>query len=211
MGNAEYCSFRTPPTIEKQHKDYNFVGIFKRFYDKDITSYIAENSGQVKVKTVVQNFINTLYVRVDNGDSLTMCGSPGTGKTHLGISIIKQAMACKMSCQYITIQELVKKVRSTYKFHSETMEQLVKDSSEVKILVIDEVGVEVAKDDTTILFDIIDTRYRHQLPTIIISNLNHKKLTDYIGVRLMDRLLEGNSVVIAFDWGSYRQTRRTTT
>jgi len=193
---------------DKQIGFYQYVGILKRYYSKDITNYIAENPGQLTALAVVRDFIGTLHDRTDQGDCLVLCGSPGSGKTHLGIAIIKQAMAVKMTSKYITVPEMIKKVRATYKTSGTTMEQIVKELSEVKILVVDEVGVEVAKDDTTILFDIIDTRYRHQLPTIIISNLNQEKLTQYIGERVMDRLSEGNGVVIAFDWSSHRTAKQ---
>lgn len=191
-------------TTEKQIKYFHHVGILKRYFNKDIHNYFAKNPGQVKALETTKAYIDSLPCRIEHGDSMVFCGSPGSGKTHLGFSIIKRCMASKIPTKYITVPELIRLVRSTYKNTGDTVDQLVKDLSVIKILVIDEVGFDAGKECTTTLFDIIDTRYRHQLPTIIISNLNKQKLTDYVGVRVMDRLAEGNGVIVAFYWPSFR-------
>lgn len=194
---------------ERKIKFFNFVGILKRFYKTDETNYIAECPGQFKALEVTKHYIASLPDRLEQGDCLVFCGAPGSGKTHLGIAIVKAAMTRRpsMSTKYITVPALIRKIRATYKNSGGTVEQIVNELSELKILVIDEVGVEAGKEDTTILFDIIDTRYQHQLPTIIISNLNQKNLTDYIGVRVMDRLSEGKGLIVGFDWKSYREQK----
>jgi DNA replication protein DnaC len=55
------------------------------------------------------------------------------------------------------------------------------------------------------MFDVLDGRYREMRPTLIISNLNEKGLQDCLGSRVFDRLMEIGSVVVTFNWGSYRR------
>ncbi len=192
---------------EHQAKYLNYVGIFKRYFKTDINSYVAVLPGQRAALATVKNFITSLHTRIDKGDCMAFCGSPGSGKTHLGISIIRECFSRKLSSKYLTMPELIQNIRATYKNYGGTIQQLIKDLSELNVLVIDEVGVNAGKEDTTVLFDIIDTRYRHQLPTIIISNLSQENLTDYIGVRTMERIEEGDGIIIAFDWKSFRRSK----
>jgi len=42
-------------------------------------------------------------------------------------------------------------------------------------------------------------------PTILISNLSEQELGIYIGERVLDRMMEGQGAIIAFDWESYRK------
>jgi DNA replication protein DnaC len=199
---------KTEKEKESLLKSYLNIGIKKRMFYEDLASYIAVLPGQKRAFLVTKKFIETIPDRLSQGDCLVFCGTPGSGKTHLGIAIIKAVMRLgRISTRYITVPEIIRKVRSTYKNYGGTVEQLVNDLSVIDILVIDEVGVDAGKEDTTILFDVIDTRYRNQLPTVIISNLNKELLTDYVGVRTMDRLEEGLGIVVAFDWPSYRQKK----
>lgn len=206
--DEESRAYETKKERERLIRSYSNVGILKRMSGKDLSNYIATSPGQNKSLLVTNRFIESMMERIDQGDCLVFCGREGTGKTHLGVAIIKAAMKLnRISSKYITIPEIIRKIRATYKNVGGTVEQFVQEISKIDVLVIDEVGVDAGKEDTTILFDIIDTRYRHQLPTIIISNLNKKDLTDYIGVRTMDRLEEGKGIVVGFDWKSFRRKK----
>ena len=55
------------------------------------------------------------------------------------------------------------------------------------------------------LFDILNERYGAQRPTILIGNLTGQELTEYLGERVMDRLLERGGVLVPFTWGTYRR------
>ncbi|MDP0953484.1 hypothetical protein Q6283_29845, partial [Klebsiella pneumoniae] len=70
------------------------------------------------------------------------------------------------------------------------------------------VGVQYGTDgEQTILFDILDRRYRDMQPTIILTNQDVKGLQEYIGERTFDRLREVSRLV-TFDWESYRPVAR---
>jgi DNA replication protein DnaC len=55
------------------------------------------------------------------------------------------------------------------------------------------------------LFDVLNARYANQRPTILIGNLTADELEEYLGERIMDRLLESGSAVVPFTWESYRR------
>jgi len=73
--------------------------------------------------------------------------------------------------------------------------------------VLDEVGVskEQPSDfELTTLFAIINGRYEQMRPTVVISNLDAEQLPVAMGERCVDRLREGNLIVVPFDWESHR-------
>ena len=76
----------------------------------------------------------------------------------------------------------------------------------VPLLVIDEIGVQYGTDsEQTILFDVLDKRYRDMRPTILLTNQNTIGLKAFIGERAFDRLTE-TARWVAFDWPSHRRT-----
>jgi len=76
------------------------------------------------------------------------------------------------------------------------------------LLVLDEIGVQYGTDgEQTILFDVLDRRYRDLKPSILLTNQDKAGFKQYIGERVFDRLTE-TSKWVAFDWQSYRATAR---
>jgi len=98
-------------------------------------------------------------------------------------------------------------IKETYSRSSDKTEKQVLDKLRtVDLLILDEVGVQFGTETEKILFyQIINGRYENVLPTILISNLDEKRLSEYIGERCIDRLREGGGAVIAFGWESYRK------
>ncbi|PWG68497.1 ATP-binding protein, partial [Enterobacter mori] len=58
--------------------------------------------------------------------------------------------------------------------------------------------------ELTTLFAIINGRYEQMRPTVVISNLDAEQLPVAMGERCVDRLREGNLIVVPFDWESHR-------
>lgn len=186
-------------------KQIGQAGIAKRFRGKDFDGYQAGTPGQKYALDVARRYSKTLKDRVVSGDCLIFCGGPGTGKSHLASAIVQIAIQATMTAMYLTVMDLVLVVRATYHQKAEmTLRGELKAITDLDLLVIDEVGQQVGREDHWLLFHLIDTRYRMQKPVILISNLNRPGLTEYLGERAMDRMSEGAGVVVPFDWASHR-------
>lgn len=75
-------------------------------------------------------------------------------------------------------------------------------------MAIDEIGVQYDTDgEKTLIFEVIDRRYREMMPTILLTNQSKTGLKDFLGERAFDRLTE-NAKWIVFDWPSYRAQAR---
>lgn len=146
----------------------------------------------------------------DTPGALFLVGRPGTGKTHLAASVVRARIERTASeAILITFSELVRQVRDTWrKDSSRTESEVIGRFAAAALLAIDDVGATFGTDaERKTLLDVIDLRYTHELPTVIVSNLTMQELEQAIGERAFDRLREGASVV-PFAWDSHRRRAR---
>ncbi|MBN1086562.1 ATP-binding protein [Erwinia aphidicola] len=148
-----------------------------------------------------------------NGTSLILSGKPGTGKNHLVIGLAKDIIRNHHSTVLLTsVMRIVRAVRRTWSKDSASSEEdVIAYYTSRDLLVIDEVGIQYGSDSEMItLFDIMNTRYERMLPTILISNLAPAEISDAIGERLADRMVEGDGATLIFNWSSYRSQKGAT-
>jgi DNA replication protein DnaC len=73
-------------------------------------------------------------------------------------------------------------------------------------LVIDEFGVSnTGNDAEVLLYDVLDYRYTHLLPTVLGSNLNAAQIKASTGERLADRFQEALNAILTFKAPSRRR------
>ena len=179
-----------------------------RFIGKSLDSYRAETEGQHKALAVCRSYAENFDRHARRGDSLILSGMPGTGKSHLAGAIL-QAILPRHVGVYVTLMDLIRMLRDTWRRDSTTTEsQLLQRLQDVPLLVIDEIGVQYGTDgERAILFDVLDRRYRAMRPVILMTNLGKEDLRTAVGDRVFDRLTEVARWV-AFDWPSFRATAR---
>lgn len=188
-------------------KLFNGAAIPPRFKDKKFSDYMAGCDKSVKALTICKKYAEHFDKRFEAGGGLVLCGSPGTGKTHLAASIANHVIKnYGKSVIFNSVMAAMRKVKSTYSKDSEMTEsEAVESFTRPDLLILDEVGVQFGTNaEMMILFEIINIRYQNMKPTILISNLPHNELNDYIGERVVDRMREGGGAIIPFDWDSYR-------
>lgn len=181
----------------------------KRFADKSFDCYVATTDAQIKALRTCKRYAEKFLEIAPTGRCLLLLGKPGTGKTHLAVSIASEIMrATSASAVYRTVGSILQAIRATYDRRGDQCEGEILDGLiSPSLLVIDEVGVskEQPSDfELTTLFAIINGRYEELRPTVVVSNLGPDQLPSAIGERCMDRLREGGGVVVPFDWESAR-------
>lgn len=181
----------------------------QRFIGRTLDSFRAETDAQKVALEIASKYVTDFTTHEKKGTGLIFSGLPGTGKSHLAVAILQALMPAKCGI-YTTCMSVIRNVRGTWRKDSERSEQDVLNAyCEADLLVIDEVGVQYGTDgEQTILFDVIDRRYREMMPTIILTNQAKTGFKEFIGDRSFDRLVEVSRWV-PFDWPSYRpQARR---
>jgi len=135
--------------------------------------------------------------------------SPGTGKTHLSIAVVKQYLVNYMlaynlwgkefsshrnPANIITETELIDQIRASFgEDEGESESEIVSRHTNVSLLLLDDVGkVTFAKDDflNRIYFMVIDRMYNKKKSLIITCNSPLMELSRHIGQSCVSRLYE---------------------
>lgn len=176
-----------------------------RFQSKGFDSYIANTKDQQKALAKCKRYADQFKENFENGRSLLLLGSVGTGKTHLANAIANQIITeLGYTVLYSTVGSMLRFIRSSFSDSELSESEAYSTFTQPHLLIIDEIGVQKASEfELTALFDIINERYEKLFPTIIISNHGPKELANYLGDRVVDRLREGGSVIL-FEWESER-------
>ena len=182
-------------------------GIPARFELCDFAGYVTTDPGQRKALTRCREYAGGLATHLRTGASLILCGTAGTGKTHLACAIAREAILTHVQAvRFTTVGKAMRAVKSTYRRQSEdTEDDALREFTRPGLLILDEVGVQFGSDaERNILFEIVNERYGAMLPTILISNLALDGLREFVGDRVLDRLKENGGQLVVFDWVSHR-------
>jgi len=187
----------------------------KRFIGKTFSNFEIYSKNNPKKQTEAyenaKEFAQNFSYHLEVGTWMLFRGDVGTGKGHLCAAIINEVVRQGYTCLYTKMPRLLREVKDTFNRKSHvTQDQVVSRLEDVDLLVIDEVGVQFGTDtERMIIYDILDSRYEDMKPTILTTNVKDlKTLEKLLGERIMDRLFEGESRIIIFDWESYRRFRR---
>lgn len=166
-------------------------------YDFDFQPSIKEE----KIRSIIES---TFYEEATN---VVFIGNPGTGKTHLAISIGYSVAIRRNSVYFIKFNKLINILKTAY--HEGTLERKIKLFYKYKLLIIDEVGFnEISSLKSKLFFHLIDARYTKR-STIFTSNITFDKWPDIlrgdemITKAILDRILH-YSYLFNINGPSYR-------
>lgn len=181
-----------------------------RFVGRTFKNFVAETDAQRHALTVAGEFAESFAEVTCRGSGLIFAGKPGTGKSHLAAAILQSVMS--PAVRYLTCMDLIRAVRETWRKDAEKSEsQVLRYLEELDLLVIDEVGMQYGTDgEQTILFDVLDRRYREVKPIVVLTNQDKTGFKGFVGDRTFDRLSE-TARWVPFDWESYRPIARRAT
>jgi len=118
-------------------------------------------------------------------------GTYGCGKTHLAAAIGNQRLGMGDQVLFITVPDLLDHLRASYGPSSEmgyddTFDRVRKAS----LLILDDLGVENPSSwAQEKLFQLLNYRYNHRLPTVVTTNADVDRLDGRIRSRLLDEAL----------------------
>ncbi|MFH0771312.1 MAG: ATP-binding protein [Candidatus Omnitrophota bacterium] len=139
-------------------------------------------------------------------ESIILSGKTGCGKTHLAISMLREANL-RWAAYFITIPELLLKIRGSFDSQSnETEEEIIAKFSDYELLVLDDLGAEKTTEySITTLYLILDRRNRENRRTIITTNLSLQDIEETLGARIASRLADMKFIKINMQ--DYRKNR----
>lgn len=174
-----------------------------RFRGRTFASFESDTDAKRAALTMARDFSESFVESKRTGRGLIFSGKPGTGKSHLAAAILQEHI--ESDVLYATCLDLIRMIRETWRRDSEKSERdVLRYLGRLDLLVIDEMGVQYGTDgEQTILFDVLDARYRNMRSTILLTNQGADGLRSYLGDRTFDRLRE-TCRFVPFEWESYR-------
>ncbi len=184
-------------------------GIPERFLDCDVWHWQRGMDKQREVWETVKSYCIRIEDVIQHGRCLVLFGSSGTGKTHLACGIVRHVVEKGGTAKYLTIQDAIGLIRSTYnKGAEQTEDEMLAAICNVDMLVLDEIGRQSdSAHERESMFRILNRRYSDLRPTILVSNLERVGLFKFLGQALCDRLMEAGGRFLSFDWASQRSRR----
>lgn len=139
--------------------------------------------------------------------SLTLFGTYGCGKTHLGraMQLWRNDIANSVAgAAFVVVPDLLDYIKATFSQDAhESYDQRFDRIRNAPFLILDDIGAEKATDwADEKLFQIFNWRYNHGFPTVVLTNIALEDLEP----RIASRLHEG--IVYTVTAGDYRLHRR---
>ncbi|WP_110665155.1 ATP-binding protein [Salinicola halophilus] len=181
----------------------------RRYQQRSLDGFECQTQEQRRVLSVCRAYVDRFADRLEQGGGMTLIGSVGTGKSHLAYAIGNELLTSGYRVMGIDVYELIDLVKErafSRREGSSEREAIKAFVADLDLLILDEVGAQLGTEwERLALFKIINERYKQQLPTILISNLDRDGLEQYLGERIIDRMAEGGGATLTLDWASHRQ------
>ena len=179
---------------EKQEKQreierlLSVSGIPDIFKDASFKKY-ETNEKNIEIVEFAKKYV--VDFKSNNGESIVFHGETGVGKSMLSCVIANNLIARCNTVLFITLSDIFKQIKETWKKNSELSESDVINSFlSVDLLIIDEVGLkQLRENDDALLFDVIDGRILKRKPFIITTNKSPDLLFKFVGDRIASRII----------------------
>lgn len=163
-----------------------------------------------KLIGICQNYL----LKLDS--SILFTGPCGCGKTHLAVSVLREAVKANKIAEAIftTAPELLLEIRQTFQSTPRIIDGVVISEADViekysnaPFLILDDLGAEKTSEWTiTTLYLIIDRRNREEKPTIFTTNMSLSKVEKHLSSRIASRLADCQ--IIQISMLDYRKSRK---
>ena len=170
---------------------------FERNYQGATLTTVRLTGGTYQVfSDVVQRYalqLDAPSLALHDTGSLYLWGRTGTGKTWLGIAVVRELMAnLDTSGMAISMVDLLDAIRETYHDKAATTTAaLLNRLEQAPVLLLDDLGAEKVTDwSQERLYRLVNARSNAHLPTVFTSNYNTKALADRVGPRIAGRIVE---------------------
>lgn len=142
----------------------------------EFSSFSTEGDQHVfePARRVAEQFVENYPVEKTG---ILFVGGPGTGKTHLGVSILKRLTTERgIACRFVDYRELLKEIQHTYNPSAQMTELgLLQPIFETEVVMIDELGaIRTSQWVWDTVAHILNRRYSEDRTTIITTNFEDR-------------------------------------
>jgi DNA replication protein DnaC len=181
----------------------------RRHASATLDSYVTQCDEQSRAKGMVESYAKNVVQRVRSGTNLVLYGPPGTGKDHLAVAVLRAAVGAGMRPRAIDGQVLFQRARDAISSDLGERELLTPYLHADLLLLSDPIPPLESTGgpreyQLSLLWRIVDGRYREMRPTVVTLNVATREEMDRrLAPNLVDRLIDG-AFVVCCKWPSHR-------
>ncbi len=163
----------------------------KQFLNSTFNNW-DKSKGNQKIFNITSKYAQGWRKMKSENIGLLLYGNAGNGKTYATCCIANYLMSREVPVIACGINAILQRIQSTYNSYGKEGESnIIRSFTNADLLIIDDLGVEQSTEwAITRIYNIIDSRYRNNLPTVITTNLELVDIEKKYGKRTYDRLLE---------------------
>ena len=185
---AKHCECRALREAEDILKKSGIGREFrnKRFDNFDFSRSISVMEGYKKAMSYENEFLEIENTRCN---SIMFLGQVGSGKTHLSMAICNELMDRGISVIYMGYRDFITSIKQNM-MDSVYYNRVMNRYKNARVLFIDDLFKgKISDSDINIMFELINHRYFNNLPIIISSECDVKRLLE-VDEALGSRLIE---------------------
>jgi len=176
----------------------------EKYRDKTLQNYVV-TPGTAEGYKMVSRYVETLDEKVRNGFGMVLSGDNNSGKTHLAVAVLREAILHNVSAYFVIFGDYVNKVTRTWKPGDDEGYADLDFIRESKILVLDDVDkVNLAQDKFQVkeLDLLLRARDSKGLSTIMTTNIldENGAFASTFGISI-DSLIRRKNLIFEFAGG----------
>lgn len=153
-------------------------------------TFANDDGSNPTMTNAMKNFVDHFQTFREEGKGLLLFGTVGTGKTYLAACVANELISKGIPCLVTNFARIANEVSGTFEGKQKYYDNL----NSFPLLVIDDLSAERKTEYMQeIVFNVIDARYRANLPLIVTTNLTREELLNPANLthqRIFSRLFE---------------------